>query len=280
MSFRAEPGMTYQAQLAYPATSVFVGLYDDMKFEHPAYWTMPIDARFEHDFEFHLDYHRQNDPDLGNDHIRGDVVIEALYLINGTTSVDQQFPHGRHDSVLPGVTIVGIPDVSMIAFCQRPGFHEVVYWGGWENEAYYLPNRGWIFDQELYDQWTQDQHGDCIDAARRVNMELARQGLRTDHTYRHHGQRSQGYQMVQAHIWSPYNLAGMRPPHAGRFLKSGAVLPYYEEPEELLFWGWDLEKGGLADGIGQAELQQHVASLGPVVYGDYTGIHPPEGLNR
>jgi hypothetical protein len=280
LRFRAGPGQTYQAQLAYPAASIFVGLYDDMKFRHPSYWTMPIDARFEHEFEFHLDYHRQNDPDLGNDHLRGDVVVDALYLTNATTSVAQQFPYGRHDGALIGVNIVGIPGVSMAAFCQRPGFQERVYWGGWENESYYLPDRGWIFDQELHDEWTEQQRRDCIDAAHRVNMELARQGLRTDHTYRHHGQKSQGYQMTQLHIWSPYNLAGMRPPHLGQILKPGTVLPYYEDPEDQLFWGWDLERGGLAAGIGPAELQQHLDSLGPVIYGDQTGIHPPEDLNR
>jgi hypothetical protein len=278
ITFKAEPGMAYQAQLAYPASSLFVGLYDDMKFEHTDYWIMPIDGRFEHDFEFHLDYHRLDDPDLGNDHLRGEVVIDALYLTNGTTSVAQQFPYGRHDGALPGVTIVGIPNVSMVAFCQRPGMHEVVYWGGWENESYYLPDRGWIFDEAFYGEWTEDQRGDCIDAARRVNMELARQGLRTDHTYRHHGELSQGYQMVQQHIWSPYNLVGMRPPHIGKFLKPGTALSYYEDPADTLFWAWDLENGGLAEGIGKAELQRYVESLGPVVYGDQTGIHPPEEL--
>lgn len=276
LQFKAEPGTTYQAQLAYPATSVFVGLYNDMKFEHPFYWTMPVDARVEHEFEFHLDYHRLNDPDLGNDHIRGDVVVEALALLNGTTSVNQQFPYGRHDGVLPGVTLIGIPDVSMVAFCQRPGMHEVVYWGGWENESYYLPDRGRIFDEDLYDEWTEDQRGDCIDAALRVNMELARQGLRTDHTYRHHGEKSQGYQMIQLNIWSPYNLVGMRPPHVGQILKAGTILPYNQEPQDMLFWGWDLEKGSLADGVDAYALQSHAASLGPVVYVDFTGIHPPE----
>jgi hypothetical protein len=276
LEFSAEPDVTYYAQLAYPKTSLFIGLDDEMKFKHPAYWLMPIDARAEHSFEFHLDYYRQPDPDLGNNHVRGDVVAEALYLINGTTSVAQQFPYGRHDGSLPGVKIVGIPNASLVAFCQRPGVHEMVYWGGWENESYYLPERGWVFDQELYKQWTADQHGDCIDAARRVNMLLAREGLRTDHTYRYYGEKSQGYQMVQQHIWSPYNLAGLRPPHLGQLLQPGTVLPYYEAPEDLLFWGWDLEKGGLADGIGIYELQHHVVSLGPVVYGDQTGLHLPQ----
>ena len=279
LEFSAEPGVSYRAELAYPATSLFVGLYDDMKFEHTAYWTMPIDARYEHGFEFHLDYRRLNDPDLDNPHIRGDVVVDALYLINGTTSVAGQFPHGRHDAVLPGVTIVGIPDVSMVAFCARPGMHEVVYWGGWENESYYLPGRSWIFDEEIYGEWTEDQHQDCIDAAHRVNMLLAQDGLRTDHTYRHHGERSQGYQMSQLHIWSPYNLAGMRAPHLGQLLKPGTVLTYYEDPDDLLFWGWDLEKANLADGIGATELAQYVASLGPVEYVDQTGIHPAQELN-
>jgi hypothetical protein len=109
-------------------------------------------------------------------------------------------------------------------------------------------------------------------------MELARQGLRTDHTYRHHGEMSQGYQMAQQNIWSAYNLVEMRPPHIGKFLKPGTVLNYYNDPADTLFWGWDLEKGGLDDGIGQAELQQYVDSLGPVVYGDQTGIHSPEEL--
>jgi hypothetical protein len=279
LTFRAEPGVSYQAQLAYPATSLFVGLYDDMQFEHTPYWTMPIDGRTEHDFEFHLDYHRLDDPDLGNVHIRGDVVIDALYLTNGTTSVAGQFPYGRHDGALSGVTIVGIPNVSMVAFCARPGMHEVVYWGGWENEAYYLPERGWVFDQDIYNEWTEDQRGDCVDAAHRVNMMLAREGLRTDHTYRHHGERSQGYQMSQLHIWSPYNLAGMRAPHLGQLLKPGSVLPYYEDPEDLVFWGWDLEAGGLAQGVGAAELEAHISSLGPVEYGDQTGIHPAQELN-
>jgi hypothetical protein len=156
--------------------------------------------------------------------------------------------------------------------------HEVVYWGGWENESYYLPDRSWIFDEELYDDWTEDQRGDCIDAALRVNMELARQGLRTDHTYRHHGELSQGYQMTQQHIWSPYNLVGMRPPHIGKLLKPGTVLTYYEDPADTLFWAWDLENSGLDDGIGEPELQAYVNSLGPAVYGDQTGIHPPEEL--
>jgi hypothetical protein len=278
VEFSAEPGKIYYAQLAYPTTSLFVALYDDMKFAHPDHWVMPVDAGAEHDFEFHLDYHRLDDPDLGNDHIRGDVVVDALYLTNGTTSVAQQFPYGRHDGALPGVTIMGIPDVSMVAFCQRPGMHEVVYWGGWENESYYLPDRGWVFDEELYNKWNDDQRGDCIDAAQRVNMELARQGLRTDHTHRHHGELSQGYQMVQQNIWSAYNLVEMRPPHVGKFLKPGKVLYYYNDPADTLFWGWDLENGGLADGIDATELQQYVDSLGPVVYGDQTGIHPPKAL--
>jgi hypothetical protein len=280
LEFSTEPGLTYYAQLAYPATSLFVGLYDDMQFEHTPFWTMPVDGRYEHAFEFHLDYHRLNDPDLGNDHIRGDVVVDALYLTNGTTSVADQFPYGRHDAVLPGVTIVGIPDVSMVAFCARPGMHEVVYWGGWENEGYYLPDRGWIFDKDIYNEWTEDQRGDCVDAAQRVNMLLAREGLRTDHTYRHHGERSQGFQMSQLHIWSPYNLAGMRAPHLGQLLKPGTILTYYEDPDDLLFWGWDLDKGGLADGLDATALEQHLASLGPVEYVDQTGIHPAEALNR
>ena len=273
-TFSPQPGVSYQAQLVYPATSLFVGLYDDMQFQHPDSWLMPVDGRREHDFQFHLDYHRLPDPDLGNDHLRGDIVVDGLTLSYGTTSVAQQFPYGRHDGVQPGVNIAGIPDVSMIAFCQRPGYHEVVYWGGWENESYYLPERAWVFDQDLADDWNEDQRGECIDAARRVNMELARQGLRTDHTFRHHGERSQGYQMVQQQIWSPYNLVGMRPPHLGQILKPGTVLSYYENPEDVLFWGWDLEQGGLADGIGAYELQAHVASLGPAQYVDMTGIHP------
>jgi hypothetical protein len=279
LEFSATPGTTYMAQLAYPATSLFVGLYDDMQFQHTPYWTMPVDARAEHVFEFHLDYHRLNDPDLDNPHVRGEVVVDALYLINGTSSVADQFPHGRHDAVLPGVTIVGIPNVSMVAFCARPGVHEVVYWGGWENESYYLPQRGWVFDQDIYREWTEDQRGDCVDAARRVNMMLAREGLRTDHTFRHHGRRSQGYQMSQWHIWSPYNLAGLRPPHLGQLLKPGMVLPYYQVPEDLLFWGWDLDTGSLASGVGAAELQEYLASLGPVEYIDQTGLHPAQDLN-
>jgi hypothetical protein len=110
-------------------------------------------------------------------------------------------------------------------------------------------------------------------------MMLAREGLRTDHTYRHHGERSQGYQMTQLHIWSPYNLAGMRAPHLGQFLKPGVVLPYYEDAEDLVFWGWDLDKGGLADGIGTAELHRYATSLGPIEYVDHTGVHPADELN-
>ncbi|MCB0198314.1 MAG: hypothetical protein KDJ65_40605, partial [Anaerolineae bacterium] len=89
---------------------------------------------------------------------------------------------------------------------------------------------------------------------------------------------SQGYQMVLLHIWSPYNLAGMRPPHIGQFLKPGTTLPYYEDPEDVLFWGWDLERGGLAEGIGAFELQQFIATLGPAQYVDMTGIHPAEAV--
>ncbi|MCB0194171.1 MAG: hypothetical protein KDJ65_19625, partial [Anaerolineae bacterium] len=274
LSFEATPGFSYQAQLAYPETSLFVGLYDDMKFHHPDYWLMPVDGRVEHDFEFHLDYHRLPDPDLGNDHIRGDVVVDGLTLSYGTTSVAQQFPYGRHDGARPGVNLVGIPNVSMIAYCQRPGYHEVVYWGGWENESYYLPEQAWIFDEEMAKEWNEDQRGECIDTARRVNMELARQGLRTDHTFRHHGQRSQGYQMVQQNIWSAYNLVGMRPPHVGQIFKPGKVLSYYEKPEDSLFWGWDLNTGTLANSIGAYELQAYVATLGPAQYVDMTGIHP------
>jgi hypothetical protein len=181
--------------------------------------------------------------------------------------------------VLPGVTIVGIPNVSMVAFCARPGMHEVVYWGGWENESYYLPQRGWVFDQDIYREWTEDQRGDCVDAAHRVNMLLAREGLRTNHTFRHHGQMSQGYQMSQLHVWSPYNLVGMRAPHLGQLLKPGTVLPYHEDPEDLLFWGWDLETGSLADDVSTAELQAYVASLGPVEYVDHTEVHPAGDLN-
>jgi hypothetical protein len=276
LSFTALPGQSYRAQLVYPESSIFVGLYDDMQFHHPDFWLMPVDARLEHEFEFHLDYYRLPDPGLGNDHIRGDIVIDNLILSYGTTAVAQQFPYSRHDGVRPGVNLIGIPDVSMVAFCQRPGYHEVVYYGGWENEGYYLPAQGLVFDQDMAKAWNEDQRGECIDAARRVNMELARQGLRTDHTYRHHGERSQGYQMVQLNIWSPYNLVGMRPPHLGQFLKPGAILPDYAAPEDVLFWGWDLETGNLADGIGAFELQQHVASLGPAQYVDMTGIHPPE----
>ncbi|MCB0176192.1 MAG: hypothetical protein KDJ97_37185 [Anaerolineae bacterium] len=278
LTFTAEPGVAYLAQLVYPDTSLFVGLYGDMQFEHPDYWLMPVDGRLEHEFEFHLDYHRQPDPDLGNDHLRGDVVVDGLTLSYGTTAVAQQFPYSRHDGARPGVNLLGIPDVSMVAFCQRPGYHEVVYWGGWENESYYLPERGRVYDEDLADEWNDDQRGCCIDAARRVNMELARQGLRTDHTYRHHGEQSQGYQMVLLHIWSPYNLAGMRPPHIGQFLKPGTTLPYYEDPEDVLFWGWDLERGGLAEGIGAFELQQFIATLGPAQYVDMTGIHPAEAV--
>ena len=279
VSFVAVPGQVYQAQLAYPVTSLFVGLYDDMKFQHPDFWTMPIDARAEHDVEFHLDYHRLPDPDLANDHLRGDVVVDGLTLSYGTTSVAQQFPYGRHDGAQIGVNIVGIPNVSMIAFCQRPGYHEVVYWGGWENEAYYLPQRSWIFDEDLAQKWNEDQRGDCIDAARRVNMELARQGLRTDHTFRHHGQRSQGFQMVQQNVWSPYNLVGMRPPHLGQILTPGTVLGYYENPEDTLFWGWDLDTGGLAEGLDKTDLLRHVASLGPARYVDQTGLHPAQAVH-
>ena len=72
----------------------------------------------------------------------------------------------------------------------------------------------------------------------------------------------------------------MRPPHVGKVLKRGMVLDYYEAPEAMLFWGWDLATGGLADGVDAAALQQHQASLGPVEYVDQTGLHPPEQLNR
>ena len=208
------------------------------------------------------------------------VVVDGLYLLNAGSSVDQQYPYGRHDNVLPGVKIVGIPDVSMVAFCTRPGVHEVVYWGGWENESYYLPNRGVIFDQEQYEEWSNEERADCIDAANRVNMLLAREGLRTDHTFSYHGERSQGYQLVQQNAWSPYNVAHMRPPHIGRLLKPGAKLRFYHNPEDQLFWGWNLDSGGLQDGIGKADLQHHLESLGPVEYVDQTGDHPAEALNR
>ncbi len=266
LEFIAYAGIAYQAQLVYPKTSLFVGLYDDMKFEHPPYWVMPVDAETEHVFEFHLDYDRNT---------QGDVVVDQLYLLNAGISAAQAFPYGRHDAVLPGVKIVGIPDVNMVAFCQPSGVHAVAYWGDWEGGSYTLPERYVIFDQDLYNEWSEGQRDDCFDAAHRVNMVLARQGLRTDYTYRHHGERSQGYQMSQQHIWSPYNLVGMRPPHVGRILKPGTVLPYYTASEDLLFWGWDLEKADLADGLGAAELQQYIEALGPTEYVDQTGLHPP-----
>ena len=159
LAFEAEPGQTYRAQLAYPTTSLYVAVHDDMQFQHPAFWRTPVNAAQEHLFEFHVDYHRLDDLDLGNGDIRGDIVIEALYLINATTSVAQQFPYSRHDGALPGITLIGIPDVSMVAFCARPGVHEVVFWGGWENESYHLIDRSRIFDQNLYDEWTNDQRG-------------------------------------------------------------------------------------------------------------------------
>ena len=274
LAFEARPGQAYHPQLVYPQTSLFVALYETMAFNHPSGWVMPVDARREHAFEFHLDYHRLPDPDLGNLHIRGDVVVDALYLLNASTSVAQQFPYGRHDGALPGVKLVGIPNVSMVAFCVRPGVHEVVFWGGWENESYYLPERGQIVDQALYDQWTAEQGNDCIDAARRVNMVLAREGLRTDHTYRHHGRASQGFQMSGLGAWSPYNLAGLRPPHVGQLLKPGTILTYYQAPQDQLFWGWDLASGGLRPDLAADDLQRHIESLGPIDYIDQTGLHP------
>ena len=279
LTFEAQPGQVYHPQLVYPQASLFVALYEAMAFKHPSGWLMPVDARREHAFEFHLDYHRLPDPDLDNPHIRGDVVVDALYLLNATTSVAQQFPYGRHDGALPGVKLVGIPNVSLVAFCVRPGMHEVVFWGGWENESYYLPEQGRIVDQNLYDAWSTEQRNDCIDAARRVNMLLAQEGLRTDHTYHHHGQASQGFQMSRLGVWSPYNLVGLRPPHAGKLLRPGTVLTYYQAPEAQLFWGWDLEAGGLRDGLGAADLQKHIESLGPVDYIDQTGLHPASRLN-
>ena len=270
-TLEAQPGQTLSAQLAYPQTSLFVGLYDEMQFQHPDFWTMPIDARAEHDHEFHLDYQRD---------ANGDLVIEALYLLNATTSVAQQFPYGRHDGLLPGLNLIGIPDVSMVAYCARPGYHEVVYWGGWENESYYLPTRSWVYDAEAAQEWSLQQQQDCLDAAQRVNQELARQGLRTDHTHRHHGERSQGYQLIQHNAWSPYNLVGLRPPHIGRFLKPGTVLRYTHTPEESLFWGWDLTQGTLQDGLTQTALQDYITHLGPVHYIDHTGSQPADALNR
>ena len=278
VTFDAEPGQTYYPQLVYPATSLFVALLDDMQFQHPTHWTLPIDGGREHLFEFHLDYHRLPDPDLGNPAVRGDIVIEELYLLNATTSIAQSYPYSRHDGVLPGVTLVGLPDASMVAFCAQPGVHAVVYWGGWENEAYYDAGRSLIFDPVLYDAWTPEQRADCLDAAERVNQRLAREGLRTDHTFRHHGERSQGYQMTRLNIWSPYNLASMRPPHIGHFLKRGTTLPFYNAPEDRLFWGWDLDTGTLRANIDPATLQQHLTALGPVEYVDQTDLHPPAGL--
>ncbi len=71
----------------------------------------------------------------------------------------------------------------------------------------------------------------------------------------------------------------MRAPHLGQLLKPGTVLTYYDDPEDLVFWGWDLEKGGLADAVGAAELQEYVASLGLVEYVDHTGVHPAQELD-
>jgi hypothetical protein len=56
-------------------------------------------------------------------------------------------------------------------------------------------------------------------------------------------------------------------------------LTYYQAPEAQLFWGWDLEAGGLRDGLGAADLQKHIESLGPVDYIDQTGLHPASRLN-
>jgi hypothetical protein len=261
MVLTAEPGVTYYAQVVYPDTSLFVGLYDDMKFRHPDSWMMPIDAQVELKQEFQVEYHRQTDLASDN-YLLNDVVIDRLFMTSGPIPVARQFSYGRHDDAPAGVILIGIPDVSMVAFCQRPGYHEVVYWGGWENESYYLPERGLLYDEDLAREWTPLEQADCIDTSRRINMELARQGLRTDHTYRHHGERSQGYQMVQKNIWSPYNLAGLRPPHVTQVLKPGTVLPFYQNPEDIVFWGWDLEKGGLKDEVDSMQWQQRIVSLG------------------
>jgi hypothetical protein len=48
----------------------------------------------------------------------------------------------------------------------------------------------------------------------------------------------------------------------------------------MLFWGWDLDRGGLKEGLGLAELQHQIDSLGPIEYVDQSGIHPAEELNR
>ncbi|MEM7031656.1 MAG: hypothetical protein AAF629_19030, partial [Chloroflexota bacterium] len=276
LTFTATQNTTYFPQVVYPSTSLFVAVLDAMQFKPPTQWQMPLDPYREQVFEFHLDYHRLDDPDLGDDDIRGDIVVEALYLLNASPAVVQQFPYGRHDGTLPGVTIVGIPNVSLVAFCGRPGVHELVYWGGWENETYHRADVVRIFDQNLYDEWTADQRGDCIDAARRVNMLLAREGLRTDHTHRHHGEVSQGYQLSQRGAWSPYNLVGLRPPHLGHLLKPGRVIPFYSDEADLLFWGWDLENGDLNPELDRAALQTYIAKLGPIEYIDQTGLHPPQ----
>ncbi len=136
MVLLAEAGVTYYAQVVYPETSLFVGLYDDMKFKHPSYWTMPIDAQVEQKHEFQVEYHRQTDYASDN-YLLNDVVIDRLFMTSDPMVVARQYSYGRHDDAPPDVLLVGIPDVSMVAFCQRPGYHEVVYWGGWENESYY-----------------------------------------------------------------------------------------------------------------------------------------------
>lgn len=260
-------------QLIYPQISLFVGLYDARQFQPPTFWRMPIDPNTTPYHEFHVDYHHLPNPNLDDPHTRGDIVIEALYLLNASTTIADRFPYGRHHAVLLGVKLAGIPNVSMVAFYRWSGVHEVIYWGGWENESYYLPERGWTINEESFNKSSAEQRGDCIDAARRINRKLTREGLRTDrtdHTYRHHGERSYGYQMVLQQVWSPYNLVGLYSPHIGQLLKPGAILLYYQSPEDTLFWGWDLDLGGLKAGLDAVTLQAYIDGLGVAGYMDQT----------
>ena len=47
--------------------------------------------------------------------------------------------------------------------------------------------------------WTWEAQGE-VGAERLAELECTRKGLRTDHTYRHHGERSQGYQCDDEHL--------------------------------------------------------------------------------
>lgn len=268
VNWLGQPGQWYVEQYKFPATSVYVSMINDMQYQHKPLTKGLIDPKTTVLEDWYIDIERLPDTDLA-DGQPADAKVKNVHLLFNGDYIWNLDSYLRSDNNRPGVHVFrpagGGPSV---AACIRPGTHEAgIFLGGWGNVNYYDPSMGYVVDEEKAKAWTEEWKQDCVDYAERINKVFAYEGLLTRHTYKEHGEQSMEFQLNNLGATTSWAEAGLPTPHVASILYIGRVLKN-DLPNDVLFWGWSIEKGGLSASVN--DMQSYLNQMPEPHFVDWT----------